>query len=316
MTHFFRHATTALAALLATASAFVFAADGDAPQTIRSKPRDTITVVAHRGAGDLAPENCLSSLELTWKMGGVPEVDVRTTKDGRIMMFHDANFQRVCPNESEEIRKSSVEKMTYDEVRKLDIGIFRGEEHRGERVLSIEEIVDALKADSKRKVVIDVKNVDFQKLSEAVADVREQVILASGSEADLQRWAKINVEFYDTALWMGLGSYTDADVEKRFEALRKNDFAGIKRLQIHVTKDSDGALKPSAACIRACADECRERGIEFQTMPWRTKTCPELATDIAFHKELLNLGAMGFGTDRPDCAFQAIDEFYAEAPQK
>ena len=28
------------------------------------------------------------------------------------------------------------------------------------------------------------------------------------------------------------------------------------------------------------------------------------------------LGAMGFGTDRPDCAFQAIDEFYAEAPQK
>lgn len=152
MTHFFRHATTALAALFATASAFVFAADGDAPQTIRSKPRDTITVVAHRGAGDLAPENCLSSLELTWKMGGVPEVDVRTTKDGRIMMFHDANFQRVCPNESEEIRKSSVEKMTYDEVRKLDIGVFRGEEHRGERVLSIEEIVDALKADSKRKV--------------------------------------------------------------------------------------------------------------------------------------------------------------------
>ena len=51
-------------------------------------------------------------------------------------------------------------------------------------------------------------------------------------------------------------------------------------------------------------------------MPWRTKTCPELATDIPFHKELLNLGTMGFGTDRPDCAFQALDEFYAEAPQK
>lgn len=316
MTHFFRYAATAFAALFATASACVLAADGDALWTIRSKPRDTITVVAHRGAGDLAPENCLSSLELTWKMGGVPEVDVRTTKDGRIMMFHDGNFQRVCPNESEEIRKSSVEKMTYDEVRKLDIGIFRGEEHRGERVLSIEDIVEALKADSKRKVVIDVKNVDFQKLSDAVADVREQVILTSGSEADLQRWAKINVEFYDTALWMGLGSYTDADVEKRFESLRKNDFAGIKRLQIHVTKDADGSLKPSAACIRACANECRERGIEFQTMPWRTKTCPELATDIPFHKELLNLGTMGFGTDRPDCAFQALDEFYAEAPQK
>ncbi|MBR5627459.1 MAG: hypothetical protein IKW74_07555, partial [Thermoguttaceae bacterium] len=35
----------------------------EARWTIRNKPRNTITVVAHRGAGDLAPENCLSSLE-------------------------------------------------------------------------------------------------------------------------------------------------------------------------------------------------------------------------------------------------------------
>ena len=291
-----------------------FAMASDAAWTIRNKSRETITVVAHRGAGDLAPENCISSLELTWGMGGIPEVDVRTTKDGHIMMFHDGNFERVCPHESEEIRKSSVESMTFEEVRKLDIGSFRGEEFKGEKVVSIEEIVDALKVDERREIVIDVKNVDFQALADAVQEVRYQITLTSGNEAELERWAEINPDYYDATLWMGLGRYTDQDVEKRFESLREKNFSGIKRLQIHVAKDADGNFQPSLACLRQCADECRKRGIEFQTMPWRTKDCPQAEQDPEFVKALISVGSMGFGSDRPDITFAAIDEFYAESP--
>lgn len=305
-------------AFLSFAATFVAAANAlsaDAQWTIRNKARETITVVAHRGAGDLAPENCVSSLELTWGMGGIPEVDVRTTKDGRIMMFHDSNFERVCPHESEEIRKSSVETMTYDEVRKLDIGSFRGEQYKGEKVVSIEEIVEELKKDNRREIVIDVKKVDFKALTDAVKDVRFQTTLTSGNEDDLAKWADLNPDYYDATLWMGLGKYTDEDVEKRFQTLREKNFKGIKRLQIHVAKDADGNLRPSPECIRKAADECRARGIEFQTMPWRTKDCPKAEQDIDFYKALLRLGSMGFGSDRPDLAFQAIDEFYAESPE-
>ena len=306
-------------AFLTFAATFVAAANAlsaDAQWTIRNKARETITVVAHRGAGDLAPENCVSSLELTWGMGGIPEVDVRTTKDGRIMMFHDSNFERVCPHESEEIRKSSVETMTYDEVRKLDIGSFRGEQYKGEKVVSIEEIVEELKKDNRREIVIDVKKVDFKALTDAVKDVRFQTTLTSGNEDDLAKWADLNPDYYDATLWMGLGKYTDEDVEKRFQTLREKNFKGIKRLQIHVAKDADGNLRPSPECIRKAADECRARGIEFQTMPWRTKDCPKAEQDIDFYKALLRLGSMGFGSDRPDLAFQAIDEFYAESPEE
>ena len=305
-------------AFLTFAATFVAAANAlsaDAQWTIRNKARETITVVAHRGAGDLAPENCVSSLELTWGMGGIPEVDVRTTKDGRIMMFHDSNFERVCPHESEEIRKSSVETMTYDEVRKLDIGSFRGEQYKGEKVVSIEEIVEELKKDNRREIVIDVKKVDFKALTDAVKDVRFQTTLTSGNEDDLAKWADLNPDYYDATLWMGLGKYTDEDVEKRFQTLREKNFKGIKRLQIHVAKDADGNLRPSPECIRKAAEECRARGIEFQTMPWRTKDCPKAEQDIDFYKALLRLGSMGFGSDRPDLAFQAIDEFYAESPE-
>ena len=301
----------AIVALTGAAAAFA----AEAQWTVRNLPREAITVIAHRGAGDLAPENCLSSLELTWGMGGIPEVDVRMTKDGHIMMFHDGNFARVCPNAPDDVKKSSVESLTYEEVRKIDIGSYLGEKYKGEKVVSIEEIVEALKKDNRRSVVIDVKKVDFQKLADAVKDVKYQVVLTSGSEADIVKWAEICGENYDGMLWMGLGSYTDADVEKRFEKLRAENFKGIKRLQIHIAKDADGNMRPSPECIRAKADECRKRGIEFQAMPWRTKDCPEAEKDLEFYKELLRLGAMALSSDRPDIAFQAIDEFYAESPE-
>ena len=313
-----KRSLTWLSSAILCATAFgavsaLFAAE--AQWTIRNKARESITVVAHRGAGDLAPENCLSSLELTWGMGGIPEVDVRMTKDGHIMMFHDGNFARVCPNAPDDVKKSSVESLTYEEVRKIDIGSYLGEKYKGEKVVSIEEIVEALKKDNRRSVVIDVKKVDFQKLADAVKDVKYQITLTSGNEKDLADWADICGPDADATLWMGLGSYTDADVDKRFEKLRAENFKGIKRLQIHIAKDADGNLKPSPECIRARADELRKRGIEFQTMPWRTKDCPHAETDIEFYKQLLRLGTMGFGTDRPDCCYQAIDEFYAESPE-
>ena len=118
-------AAATVAALLA---ALPVATLGDeARWTLRNIPREKVTVVAHRGAGDLAPENCMSSLEMTWEMGGTPEVDVRSTKDKRILMFHDGNFARVCPNASAELKAKGVEDLTFDEARALDIGSFRGE---------------------------------------------------------------------------------------------------------------------------------------------------------------------------------------------
>src|SRR5688500_3272866 len=57
-------------------------------------PADRFIIQSHRGAGELAPENTIESFELAWKLGTYPEADVRTTKDGVIVAFHDANFAR------------------------------------------------------------------------------------------------------------------------------------------------------------------------------------------------------------------------------
>ena len=54
------------------------------------------TVYAHRGASEYAPENTMSSFCLGLKMGanGI-ETDVRRTKDGVLVLFHDDTLERV-----------------------------------------------------------------------------------------------------------------------------------------------------------------------------------------------------------------------------
>ncbi|MBP5620428.1 MAG: hypothetical protein J6X44_00280, partial [Thermoguttaceae bacterium] len=306
-----RLAFCAIMTLTSVTAAFA----ADAQWTMYNKPRATFAMIAHRGAGDLAPENCMSSLELSWGMGATPEVDVRQTKDGHIVMFHDGNFSRILPDASDEMKKKGIADLTYEEVRALDIGSFRGEQFKGEKVVSIEEIVDALKKDNRRRVVIDVKQVDLKALAKAVYDVRFQVTLTTDREDMLAEWSEICPN-PDGTLWMGLGQMNDEQLEARFKTLREKNFKGINRFHLHVTREADGTLKPTPEFIRSHGDELRKRGIEFQTMPWPTKTCPDAKTDKALFKQLLQLGAMGFGADRPDVAYEALDEFYAEAPEE
>lgn len=277
---------------------------------IRNVPRESVTVVAHRGAGYLAPENTMEALELTWRMGGIPEVDVRTTKDGAIVMFHDKNFARILPHASEAMKKMGVEDLTYDEARRLDIGAFRGENFAGQRIVSLEDICDALRRDRRRRVVIDVKNVDFDLLAEKTEGLHEQIILATGKDEEARHW-KQTAPLSGTLLWMGLGKATDEDIEERFKRLRALDFEGVTQLQIHVKFNDDGTIMPSANCLQKAGDELREHRIEFQTMPWGIG---EHEDKVDYYTRLLDLGTAGIGTDRPDVAMQALDEYYAHAP--
>src|SRR5690606_3620403 len=55
-------------------------------------PLEAVTVQSHRGAGVLSPENSIEAFDIAWKLGTIPEADLRTSKDGVIVAFHDANF--------------------------------------------------------------------------------------------------------------------------------------------------------------------------------------------------------------------------------
>src|SRR5687767_5565917 len=123
------------ALLLLTASCAISPAAAEKePWTVRGNlPPGDFVVQAHRGAGDLAEENSLEAFQLGWSLRCIPEADIRATKDGVIVAFHDANFARVVKGVSPEMAKLGVEHVTFDELKQLDVGSFKGEQFAGRR---------------------------------------------------------------------------------------------------------------------------------------------------------------------------------------
>lgn len=70
----------------------------------------SVTVIAHRGGSLLGPENTLHTFEKGLKEGHADmlELDVRQSKDGRIVVCHDQNLGRVCGEAYEGVRVSDI----------------------------------------------------------------------------------------------------------------------------------------------------------------------------------------------------------------
>jgi glycerophosphoryl diester phosphodiesterase len=271
-------------------------------------PPEKFVVQAHRGAGVLAPENCVAAFELGWKLGCVPEADVRTTSDGVIVAFHDGDFSRVVVNVTPELAKKGIDDVTFDEVEKLDIG-------KGQHVQRLSDMFHAMSGKPERRMYLDIKNVDFEQLAREVkeAGVESQVILASPKHAEIKKWKKL-VPQSQTLLWMG-GS-DDATVEKKFDAVRKANFQDITQLQIHthlrddlktLDRTTPNPFKESDAYLRARGDELREHGILFQTLPYGAKGKSPRCTGSCS-----TWGLMSFATDHPDVTWDVVKQYYAE----
>lgn len=265
-------------------------------------PLEDFTIQCHRGAGNLSAENSMEAFEIAWKIGTVPEADIRVTKDGVIVSFHDNNFKRILPDASEEMQKKGIAHLTIAEVKKLDIGLWKGADHAGQRVATLEEIVDVLKKHPKRRIYIDIKQVDFVQLAKETEGVHPQLILASTKYDEIKRWKEL-APTSKTLHWMG---GTEKQLSDRLDKLEEGKFAAIDQLQIHVNLDKEGKFSPSDEFLIKTGDRLRKYGILFQTLPWG-------GSKVEVYTRLLKLGCASFATDYPEETVQAVKEFYRDA---
>jgi|YelNatPaOPRAMG01_1025707.scaffolds.fasta_scaffold12461_3 glycerophosphoryl diester phosphodiesterase len=107
-------------------------------------------IIAHRGESYDAPENTLASFQLAWKRRDrAIELDIHLTKDEQLAVCHDANTLRTS-GVSLDIRDCTME-----ELKKWDVGGWKGEKWAGERMPILKE---ALLAIPKRRIcIIEVK---------------------------------------------------------------------------------------------------------------------------------------------------------------
>jgi glycerophosphoryl diester phosphodiesterase len=109
-----------------------------------------VEIVAHRGASFDAPENTLAAIKLTWaQKADAAEFDVYLSKDGKIVVSHDATTKRVAGVD----RK--VADQTLAELRKLDVGRWKDARFAGERMPTLDEMLATIPAG--KRVFIEVK---------------------------------------------------------------------------------------------------------------------------------------------------------------
>ncbi|MBM3852335.1 MAG: hypothetical protein FJ399_04175 [Verrucomicrobia bacterium] len=278
-------------------------------------PLEQVIIQGHRGVGALAEENTVEAFELAWQMGIYPESDLRMTRDGVIVPFHDANFARVVKDASPELKKKGVKDLTYAELAQLDVGSWKGEQFKGRRVVPMATIFELMRGRPERHLYMDIKSIEFPRLA---AEVRKyglarQVVLASRKVEEIRAW-KALVPESATLLWM---HGNEAELRKDLGELRRTKFAGLTQLQIHVypkeTKDTwapptdesppDNPFRLRNAFLVEVGRELRTYGVIFQVFPY--------TDDPGVYARLLDLGVMSFATDHPDVALRELRAYYA-----
>lgn len=96
-------------------------------------------VIGHRGAARHAPENTLAGLRMAASMGvACVEFDVRLTKDGVPVLFHDDTVERTTDG------RGRLGALTLARVRRLDAGAWFAPRFAGERVPTLVEAIETL----------------------------------------------------------------------------------------------------------------------------------------------------------------------------
>jgi glycerophosphoryl diester phosphodiesterase len=127
----------------------------------RESPEKRILVIAHRGAHRDVPENTLAALDKAIAIGcDYVEVDVRRTKDGALVIMHDASVSRTTNG------TGRVEDLTLAEIRKLKMKGRRGAKWFDEKVPTFGEILK--RAKGRMKIYVDHKRAPPAKVLEAI----------------------------------------------------------------------------------------------------------------------------------------------------
>ncbi|HZO81811.1 MAG TPA: glycerophosphodiester phosphodiesterase [Candidatus Binataceae bacterium] len=153
---------------------------------VPSRPR----IIAHRGASGEYPENTLAAFRAAAEAGAPYfELDVHATRDGVIVVSHDAELSRTCGIDA------AIAEMTSAELARADAGWgfsvsgsgefpFRG---RGHRVPTLEEVFAAF---PRHRYIIEVKQSEpslIVPLLEVIqrSGMRRRALIASEHQAPI-----------------------------------------------------------------------------------------------------------------------------------
>lgn len=178
-------------------------------------------ITSHRGNSILAPENTLVALEYAIRdLSDYAEIDVQETKDGEIIVFHDASLKRITG-----INKN-IWTLNYNEIKDLDVGSWFSKEFVDVRIPTLDEAIKFSKG--RIKLNIEIKPTGHDKnLEESVVrlieenDFVDECVVTSFNYKSLTKIKKLNENIKT--------GYILSAVYGNFYDLKNADFFSMER---------------------------------------------------------------------------------------
>jgi glycerophosphoryl diester phosphodiesterase len=237
-----------------------------------------ILIIAHRGVKKFAPENTLPAIEKAIEMKlDYVELDVRTTKDGQLVLMHDADVDRTTNGHG------TVRNLTLDEIKKLDAGIRFSPNFKNTRVPTFDEVLHTI--NGRINIYLDWKDASPAAIAEAIlkANARDWVLVLG----DPMRLQMLRQKSPKIMLMAEMFSEKDAmallKTPLKFQAFSP-DIAGLTEL---------------------LTQESHKKGVRvFVDIQTEKESCAVVEKAIALHADAIQ-------TDQPDLILKCLKSIHS-----
>jgi len=152
-------------------------------QQVLPETKYKTVVIAHRGNHVAVPENTIAAAREAIKAGAdYVEVDLRTTKDGHLVVLHDATVDRTTNG------AGKISTMTWNEVKNLQVFNRNKKTHR---IPEFKEVLAVCK--NNINIYLDFKDANVAETWKQIteAGMEKQVVVYLNKESDYHEWTKV-----------------------------------------------------------------------------------------------------------------------------
>ncbi len=219
-------------------------------------------VCAHRGAMATHPENTLPAFREAIRLGAhMIEFDVQTTKDGKLVIMHDATVNRTTNG------KGKIDNLTLAELKQLDAGVKKGPQFKGTRIPTLTETLLVMSGNVWLNVHLKGGEALALKVAETI--VREnrqhQAFLACGAaSAKAVRRAYPEIAICNMERQSDSMDYATQTIEGRYQFIQLLSRSGEVSPAV-IQKLKDHKIRINYCCVETPAQLCflLDAGVEF-----------------------------------------------------
>lgn len=257
------------------------------PVKLYNDNNDGFIVIAHRGASAYHPENTMAAFRAAVDMKAeMIEVDITLSKDGVPMVIHDGTLDRTTTG------KGAVADYTTEELKQLDAGIWFSEEHAGEKIPTLEEVI----AFAKDKIALNIE-IKHESVTDSVYGGIEEKALNLVRKYEMEPYV-----LFSSFSYKAIAHLRELDVDIATALLYEKHQSGEK-------SPSDLTSEYKADAFNCSISDFSKKWAE-NTSEYDIPVFIYTVNNKSEMEKMIIMGVSGIFSDKPDLLKQVVDNLW------